>query len=216
MKYRVCFLGDSITEMYCASTKEGCFVSLIGKEEDFEVYNFGLTTTRIAEQKNNYAPEYDKKTFITRAITMPKDKDMYVVVMGGTNDFGHGDAPLGNDKDTSLYTFTGATKNLFKYLSDNYDNKKVIIIPPLHRWDEDSTKGSYYNTKDDGAATLDQYIEVLIKYAQEYGFNICNIRDELGIPKDDKNNGCYFDGVHPNNEGHKLLAKLISSYIRSY
>ena len=46
---------------------------------------------------------------------MPKDADL-VFCFGGTNDFGHGSAPLGKDGSKDVYTFKGAVNVLFKNL----------------------------------------------------------------------------------------------------
>ena len=43
-----------------------------------------------------------------------------VVVFGGTDDFGHGDAPIGTPSDRTYDTFYGACHVLFSKLIEKY------------------------------------------------------------------------------------------------
>ncbi len=69
--------------------------------------NFGVGGTRIAPQITPSAEAFCDEYFLLRAKKMDKDADL-VVVFGGTNDFGHGDAPFGRIGDKDPATFCGA------------------------------------------------------------------------------------------------------------
>ena len=95
---KILFLGDSITQGVGASSPETAYVSVFGALSGASVMNFGVSGTRIAEQKTpSNEPSFDE-TFERRAERMPSDADV-VVVFGGTNDFGHGDARFGCFED---------------------------------------------------------------------------------------------------------------------
>ena len=112
---KINFLGDSITQGAAATSREKNFVSLVGKQLGCEVVNYGVGGTRIAAQLDSDVADPYGEYFILRAKKM-EDADL-VVVFGGTNDYGHGNAPVGTPDDTSVYTFYGAFKMLADYLS---------------------------------------------------------------------------------------------------
>ena len=90
---KIAFLGDSITEGVGASKPENRFTDVFGRLSGATVYNHGIGGTRIAPQRDNRGEKWDED-FILRADEIERDADA-VVIFGGTNDFGHGDAPMG-------------------------------------------------------------------------------------------------------------------------
>ena len=91
---KINFLGDSITEGHGCSSPEKCFASLIARDHGAVCRNYGIGGTRIARQKQpSENPKHDLD-FVGRYDKMDPDADI-VAVFGGTNDFGHGDAPMG-------------------------------------------------------------------------------------------------------------------------
>ena len=56
-----------------------------------------------------------------------------IIVFGGTNDYGHGDAPLGTPQDRTPKTFYGALHTLILYLLNAYPTAQIVILTPLHR-----------------------------------------------------------------------------------
>ena len=91
---KINFLGDSITEGHGTSGEACFFTTLIARETGAVCRNYGIGGTRIARQTiPSEKPRHDLD-FPGRVDEMDPDADI-VVVFGGTNDFGHGDAPLG-------------------------------------------------------------------------------------------------------------------------
>lgn len=66
------------------------------------VKNYGISATRIACQTENLTTKEPDLSFVNRVDSMDSDADV-VVVFGGTNDFGHGDAKLGTFEPRSLH-----------------------------------------------------------------------------------------------------------------
>ena len=124
---KINFLGDSITQ--------GCGVVIPGNiyhERLASEYglaaarNYGIGGTRIARQtKPSLYPEWDLD-FVLRVDHLDPDADI-VVVFGGTNDFGHGDAPLGEFSDRTQDTFYGACHVLFEYLINTYPEATIVV-----------------------------------------------------------------------------------------
>lgn len=207
-KKRVVFLGDSITEGAGASSPDTCYVSLIGKMPDFEyVYNAGIGGTRIAR---NFVPgPYHRHNadFNLRVPLLPEKAD-YVVVFGGTNDYGRGDVPLGNIGDKTVYSFAGAIEMLIDSLSEKYGREAIRFVLPTKR--DECDKPSPFN-KYPLVDYVNKEKEVLDYYKIPY-LDMFNEGPEM--PLTDKNEGFFFDGLHPNDYGHKCLAEKISNFIR--
>ena len=108
------FLGDSITQGVGVSALEFVYPNLIKEKYGLEkANNYGISGTRFAKQtKPSDEPSFDLD-FCSRVAEMDPDADA-VVVFGGTNDFGHGDAPLGCPDDRTKDTFWGACHELMR------------------------------------------------------------------------------------------------------
>ena len=136
----VCFLGDSITEGCGASATEKCYVSLFAAAHpDTRVHNYGIGGTRIADQKVPTELKYEFP-FYTRVEQMEYNADL-ICVFGGTNDFGHGDAPMGKLGNKTPDTFYGALYTLSEKLLQRYPDAKIVFFTPLHcAWETTPTK----------------------------------------------------------------------------
>ena len=121
------FLGDSITEGAGAGSPENMYVNLVGQKLGAAVNNYGVGGTRIARQTTPTDPPRADEDFLIRAAKMDKNAD-FVFIFGGTNDFGHGDAPLGKFGDKTPYTFYGAAALLCEYLLGIYGKDRLCFI----------------------------------------------------------------------------------------
>lgn len=203
---KINFLGDSITKGERATSPEKGFVSLVGKLLPAEVRNYGISGTRFAIQKTPSAkPEYDRY-FASRVNEMNHDADL-IFVFGGTNDFGHGDAPIGKLGDKTPETFFGAVDFLVNELLKHYKKEQIIFIEPLYRTDEIKP----YNHIKPFHHTMPEYREDLLKVLKQYDIEVLKLKDKFGKAE---NSPLYFDHVHPNDEGHKKLAELIIEYLK--
>lgn len=205
---KINFLGDSITEGACATKPENCYVELVGSMLKCVSRNYGVSGTRIAKQINKVV-SWDYLDYQIRAHGMNNDAD-YVFVMGGVNDFGHGDAPLFGKDKFDPYSFSGGLHNLCRTLLEKFDRKKIAFILPLHCIDENpkytqpACKGKKY----------EDYLNILRNVCREYGFDVLDFQNIFGMPEDNLPSDLYQDGLHPNDKGHELLAKLIVEYIK--
>ena len=203
------FLGDSITEGVGTSGSQNTYHQLIAKKYGLaEARNYGISGTRFARQ---YKPTVDNPRFdldfCGRVDEMEADADL-IVVFGGTNDFGHGDAPFGVFEDRSKDTFCGACHELMSKLITKYPNATIVIMTPLHRETEDipSTGNS---------RPLSDYVEMIRKTAEFYSLPVIDLWAISGIqPKVDviKKKYCP-DGLHPNDAGHIKMAERIAGFL---
>ena len=208
---KINFLGDSITQGACATEHGKTYTALVCKHFGADECNFGISGTRIAEQKNKKVGwDYDR--FIARAVKMDKDAD-WTFVFGGTNDYGHGDAPLGDKNCFGGDTFYGAMRELAEYLSKNFDKKKLCFILPLPRFEQDNLYGD--GSKNQPIASLSTYIDIEKAVLKEYGIEWLDLKDKFVVPQTAECCGLYQDGLHPNDDGHKYLAGILIEYLKT-
>ena len=209
---KINFLGDSITEGHGCSGPENCFASLIARQYGVVCRNYGIGGTRIARQKEpSENPRHDLD-FAGRYADMDPDADV-IVVFGGTNDFGHGDAPVGAMEDRAPDTFYGALHVLYAGLIERYPAARIVVLTPLHRLEEDDPRGS---RKPEPVATLIDYVRIIRQVAEYYSLPVLDLYACSGLqPKVPVIRRRYIpDGLHPNDEGHVILARLIAEYLK--
>ncbi len=204
---RLAFLGDSITQGSGASTIEKCYVEQVKEILGSEVINYGIGGTRIARQKAPSKEHRHDIDFNLRTILLDKSVDM-LFVFGGTNDFGHGDAPFGSVGDDSLFTFHGAVKSLFTTLINDFGKEKLVVILPLKRAGMLENKNAITNKG------LEDYVNTIKYYVDLYGLKYIDLFND-GLPMPPEGESEYFaDGLHPNDKGHRFVAEKICEFIK--
>ncbi len=200
---KINFLGDSITE---ANGVNKSFWTVLGENCGTTVRGYGIGGTRIAKQHvPSIYPQHDLD-FPSRVGDMDPDADI-IVVFGGTNDFGHGDAPLGTPADRTKDTFYGACHELYTSLIEKYPTAVIAIMTPLHRTEEYTIEGKCLLT----------YVNIIREVAEYYSLPVLDLYATSGIqPQIPVHQETYMpDGLHPNDEGHKVIARKLEAFLRS-
>ncbi|MGN1019212.1 MAG: SGNH/GDSL hydrolase family protein [Aristaeellaceae bacterium] len=210
---KINFLGDSITEGHGTSGEDSFFTTLIARETGAICRNYGIGGTRIARQTVPSANPRHDLDFPGRVDQMDPDADI-VVVFGGTNDFGHGDAPLGCMADRGVYSFYGGLHTLYTRLIERYPAARIVVLTPLHRLNEDNPRGD--GNKPQDVATLKEYVAIIRQVAEYYSLPVLDLFAASGMqPRVPVIQQRYIpDGLHPNDAGHRLLAEQIISFLR--
>lgn len=210
---KINFLGDSITEGHGASSKDKCFVSLIEKNTGAICRNYGVGGSRYALQNPLYLEVRSDWDFCMRLAELDADADI-VVVFGGTNDYGHGSAPIGTPEDRTNETFYGACHTLYRSLIEKFPEATIVIITPLHRCNEDDPKGSH---KTVDVAPLKTYVDIIRSVAKIYALPLLDLYATSGIQPNVPIIQQKFmpDGLHPNDEGYKILASKITRFLEN-
>lgn len=208
---KIVFLGDSITQGAGATKKENVYLEVCAKKLGAKAVNFGVGGTRIAPQITPSAEAFCDEYFLLRAKKMDKDADL-VVVFGGTNDFGHGDAPFGRIGDKDPATFCGAYDALIEYLMATYGKEKLIIVYPLRRRNETATNGD--GSKAEGSKPLAEYHDAEKTIAEKCGLKSVDFWNDGDLnPNTPDGNENFADGLHPNDIGHRLLGEKLADAI---
>ena len=200
------FLGDSITEGVGASCEGNRYTDVLAREFGLaRANNYGVSGSRIARQTVMTNEPHDRD-FCMRMAEMDENADA-VVVFGGTNDYGHGDAPLGVPSDRTPFTFWGACHWLMDGLLTRYAGKPVVILSPLHR----------DNEKPLSVAPLSVYRDILLETAQHYALPVLDLYAVSGIQPENARCRALLlpDGLHPSDEGHALLARKLGLFLQT-
>ena len=129
----------------------------------------------------------------------------YIVVFGGTNDYQY-QVPLGSENSNDIDTFNGALNTLISGLIEKYPGKPILFLTPLYR----------SLSHESGIPFLD-YVEAIKNRCKYYSIPCFNLTDRSTIKSlIDTINQMYYvnqDRLHPNNEGQKIIARIIQNQI---
>lgn len=199
------FLGDSITQGVGTNK---CYHEFVKDQLNLSVSrNYGVGGTIIANREPN--------NFLNRYQTMDDDADL-VVVFGGTNDFGH-HTPLGDINSEDNTTFYGAIKELCGGLINKYTGKTILFITPMNRncnmFPADGCpSGQKHNNE---GHTLEDYVKALKEVTSLYSIPVYDLFSNSNLYPYNPSivNNYIPDGLHPNENGHKVIARKISNFI---
>ncbi len=205
---KIAFLGDSITEGWGTSQPEHIFWQQLARSTGAQCHGYGIGGTRIAQQLDNENDQH----YATRIDSMIPDADV-VVVFGGTNDFGHGDAPLGRPEDREGDSFCAALHQLLQQLIRRYPHAQLVTMTPLHRLSEDEAGLNECGVRRCGR--LVDYVDAIIEISGFYGIPVLDLYRVSGLqPRNEILRELYMpDGLHPNDAGHTRIAQKLEGFL---
>lgn len=202
---KINFLGDSITEGHGASSIDHVYWKLLEERDGVIARGYGIGGTRIARQQVPMPPEHAKwdQYFGSRVADMDPDADV-ITVFGGTNDYGHGDAAIGDFSDRTDDTFYGALHNLYHALIVKYPDRPIIVMTPLHRENENRV---YNELGVRTVGTLEDYVNIIQEVAAYYSLPVLDLYRTSGMnPNIPELKARYNpDGLHPNDAGYERI-----------
>lgn len=216
---KINILGDSITEGHGTSGVGFRYTDVFEKKSGAIVRNYGVGGSRIARQHVPSANPRHDLNYLDRAMEMDDDADV-VVVFGGTNDFGHGDAAFGDFADAfhtpggpDEYTFCGAMHSLIRRLMEKYPDAQLVFMTPIHRCSEDVV----INERGIPCHQLIDYVEMEKKICAFYAVPVLDLWSVSGIQPRVPGNRTRFcpDGLHPNDAGAVKLADKLLGFLKS-
>lgn len=211
---KIAFLGDSITEGHGVANPDNFFWKIIERRTGAHCCGYGIGGTRIALQRSpSENPKHDQN-FESRVDQMIPDADI-IVVFGGTNDFGHGDAPLGTCADQDAYSFYGAFRLLIEKLINRYPNAQLIVMTPLHRDGENQLGVNEIGIRRE--FPLERYVDAITAICGYYSIPVLDLYRNSGLqPAVPVLKKQYMpDGLHPNDLGHMRIADRLQGFLQS-
>ena len=214
------FLGDSITEgVGVKDIENNRYDNVLRRTYKLAAtYNYGIGGTRLAHQiKASAKPRIDL-CFCGRAYDIDPRADI-VVVYGGVNDFLHGDAPIGSREDTTPATYWGGVNFLMTYLPERFKNGTVVFLTPARAGNEtfsDETPLRRHMARGD-AIPLVGYVDIINEAGKMHGVPVLDLYRNLSINPNIESDRVKYtaDGLHLNDAGHAVLAKLLGDFLTS-
>ena len=212
------FLGDSLTEGKGLADDNNRFDRYIAAACGLKkANNYGIGGTRIAFQSHPSEKARHDMDFCGRCYDMDPSADI-IVVFGGTNDYGHGDAPFGQIGDKERTTFCGAVDFLINTIRELYPSAFLVMVTPGHRFD-DATMPPARKLERIGifGRPLEDYVAAMETIGRSYDVPVLNLLEKLNIdPKKPEDREKYtLDGLHYNDEGHISVAKCIMEFFKT-
>ena len=96
---------------------------------------------------------------------------------------------------------------LFTGLLRTFPKAKLVAATPLHRVEEDLPKTG-------SGKLLRDYADAIRSTAGQYGIPVLDLFETSMINLDTLDN-LTTDGLHPNDEGHRLLAQEIGAFLQA-
>ena len=209
---KIAFLGDSITEGVGVSDPSHLYWNLIAQRAGARCYGYGISGTRIARQMSPSEEASFDLYFGSRVDDMIPDADV-VVVFGGTNDYGHGDAPFGAMTDRTEDTFCGAFHLLLQKLILRYPKAQLVVMTPLHRDSENQLGVNEIGIRRE--RPLESYVDAILEICGYYGVPVLDLYRISGMqPAVPVLKELYMpDGLHPNDEGQERIAEKLLGFL---
>lgn len=218
---KISFIGDSITSWGESTNNEYTPAKGYAYEDVWTAQLLSLTggvKATLDGRAGSRVTGIDGDAFaFSRTKVVAQDSDFIFIFMGANDQRALNvpttGVPLGEIKDKTslgditnvnnpnLKKFTEAYQLALENMLPYYKKSQIILMTPLRSFHEGST--------DDQNKDSDKLAERIIDIAKMYGIKWIDMR-EVGITK--YNHGIYFyDGLHPNKRGHRLIAEYVTS-----
>lgn len=195
-------IGDSLTESNSRTSKN--YHDYAADETGCTVINMGLSGSGYKKKDDT------NNAFYQRVLNIPTDADI-ITIFGSGNDLSSG-VDLGSVTDTGTDTLCGCMHKTIQNLFSVMPGARLGIVLPTP-W-----IGHQPNNKDDAMA---KYCEALKEIAGHYSIPVLDLYHGSNLrPWDATFRSLYYkkddgNGVHPDEDGHALIANKFKMFIQS-
>ncbi|HFU3841870.1 TPA: SGNH/GDSL hydrolase family protein [Streptococcus suis] len=197
------FLGDSLTERNARATKF---------YHDYIIDELGIIGLNMGVSGSGYKrSESENRAFYQRIVNVPVDVDV-LTIFGSFNDLGVSNLMLGNWNDSGTTTIAGCINTTLDTFFDQHPTTPVGLISPTP-WNDINLS--------DPQTQQAKYVSLLEQIANNRGLPFLNLYKESGLRPWDTNFRQLMysrddgNGVHPDENGHKLIYPKIREFLKS-
>lgn len=199
-------VGDSLTEINSRASMR--YMDYIQIKTGIKPYNMGVSGTGYA---NGHA---NNKAFVDRIINVPTDSDV-VTIFGSNNDMFGDNLPVGDITDSGTSTLCGFINNTIDALYTTFPQAVLGIITPCP-W-ENIYPSANTELGQKGIA----YSKALVDICAYRGIPCLDLFHCSGMRPWEASYRTLFykgdegGGVHPDADGHKILASHIKAFLET-
>lgn len=195
--FGIAFLGDSITVGY----KSGySYADVVCEDLGCVQFNYGISGNTLASNGG--------EGFVERYKSINPDCRV-IVVYGGSNDY-YNNVALGSPDSTRKDEFYGGLKKLCSGLKESYPDANIVFLTPL----PGEFGGMHNSSNNETGSSMWDYVDAMQKVCAKYDIPVIDLYHNFSINADNYDSYTS-DGLHPNEEGHSLIAKAVEKYIKS-
>lgn len=198
----------SYTETNGRAAASQNIVSLVGLADAIAYNNFSVQNAGI----NRYASsEYFPET-VYGFNDIEWSEVEILVIEQGVNDY-LGGVPLDNPENPyDVTSYGGALRYALRQLQTRRPDLRIILCTPTYCWL--CSEGLSCQEINYGGGYLEDYVNLELQIAQEFGVEVVDNFHESGIGGDFENWSEYtIDGLHLNDAARRLIAERISAVI---
>ena len=189
-------IGDSISDT--ALLPQTKYMTVLGnKFNNLTINNVGKDGSHFTNKTTGYS------TFATLLGKLPSSDPSVITIFGGVNDYIQS-CTIGDISSTDTSNFYGALNSFVAALNSKYANAKKLFIIPLNM------RAGVFSTNSNGTNslgnTLQQYRDAIIAVCKANNIEYIDLHEDAELQPDLISS----DGLHPTQDGHKLLASKLS------
>ena len=190
-------VGDSISDTNLLPQTK--YMTVLGnKFNNLTINNVGKDGSHFTNKTTGYS------TFATLLGKLPSNDPSVITIFGGVNDYIQS-CTIGNISSTDTSNFYGALNDFVATLNNKYANAKKLFILPLNM------RAGVFSTNSNGTNslgnTLQQYRDAIIAVCNANNIEYIDLHEDAELQPDLISS----DGLHPTQDGHKLLASKLSA-----
>ena len=189
-------IGDSISDTNLLPQTK--YMTILGnKFNNLTINNVGKDGSHFTNKTTGYS------TFATLLGKLPSNEPNVITIFGGVNDYIQS-CTIGDISSTDTSNFYGALNSFISALNSKYANAKKLFIIPLNM------RAGVFSTNSNGTNslgnTLQQYRDAIIAVCKTNNIEYIDLHADSELQPDLISS----DGLHPTQDGHKLLASKLS------
>lgn len=189
-------IGDSISDTNLLPQMK--YMTILGnKFNNLTINNVGKDGSHFTNKTTGYS------TFATLLGKLPSNEPNVITIFGGVNDYIQS-CTIGDISSTDTSNFYGALNSFVAALNSKYTNAKKLFIIPLNM------RAGVFSTNSNGTNslgnTLQQYRDAIIAVCKANNIEYIDLHADSELQPDLISS----DGLHPTQDGHKLLASKLS------
>ena len=192
-------IGDSISDTGLIPQRK--YMTVLGEAfSNVTITNLGKDGSHFTNKTTGY------QRFITQLQNHSTTAPSLITIFGGVNDYIQS-VSIGDSSSTDNTNFYGALKEFVSALNTKYPSSKKVFILPLNM------RNGAFSTNSNGTNslgnTLANYRDAMISVLNSNSMTYIDLHDDSELQPD----LITSDGLHPNQDGHALLARKLCAAI---